>query len=184
MGRNQFGITEDDLDDMRAEFNRRQSLSKEERNIEDLARKKEIEKQKKEQRDKLKSIEITKEKEKLLLQEQANNLYEKFGISAKKPIDSHFSMSYIEYLDSKLWSKIRRRILKRDNNICQLCGKKANSVHHRSYAYEVIIGEGDNQLISLCNKCHTDIEFDQTKRQRSVEEKEAYLIQQLKKSNK
>jgi 2-polyprenyl-6-methoxyphenol hydroxylase-like FAD-dependent oxidoreductase len=42
------------------------------------------------------------------------------------------------YLQSALWRKIRRRVLKRDRNTCVRCGCKATQVHHRSYEPEAV----------------------------------------------
>jgi len=53
------------------------------------------------------------------------------------------------------WEEIRLAILKRDNNKCIVCGKKATQVHHihlRSKRRDLIYSE--NNLVSLCDKCH------------------------------
>jgi 5-methylcytosine-specific restriction endonuclease McrA len=71
---------------------------------------------------------------------------------------------YAEYLRSKEWQFIRNRVLSRDGFRCQLCSHKANQVHHRSYEPEVMSGECDNQLISLCKKCHRGIHRQEGKR--------------------
>ncbi len=68
---------------------------------------------------------------------------------------------YGKYLSSDLWAGIRRLVLDRDKEICQVCGEKAQCVHHRSYAPLVMEGRPDHMhlLISLCNACHTAVEF-------------------------
>lgn len=66
---------------------------------------------------------------------------------------------YKEYLQSEAWKTIRERILKRDGNVCQRCWGTAEVVHHKSYAADVLAGLNDSQLISLCSKCHEEIEF-------------------------
>jgi hypothetical protein len=58
------------------------------------------------------------------------------------------------YLKSKLWRRIKRRILKRDNHICFRCKGEAKEVHHKSYLPSVLRGERDDQLVSLCRGCH------------------------------
>ena len=66
---------------------------------------------------------------------------------------------YQRYINSTAWRSIRRRILDRDNGLCQMCGLTANQVHHRSYAKEVLDGNADEYLVSLCRECHEAIEF-------------------------
>lgn len=67
--------------------------------------------------------------------------------------------SHLDYLVSPLWRSIRGRILARDRNTCQACGRMADTVHHKSYDREVLTGNRDVDLISLCNSCHESIEF-------------------------
>ena len=53
------------------------------------------------------------------------------------------------------WEEVRLAILKRDNNKCIVCGKKATQVHHihlRSKRKDLIYAK--NNLVSLCDKCH------------------------------
>lgn len=60
------------------------------------------------------------------------------------------------------WKKRSLSILKRDNFVCQICGRKANQTHHIFY-YSRNIGETyehpelakDEDLISLCKSCHS-----------------------------
>ncbi len=66
---------------------------------------------------------------------------------------------YAEYLQSPLWKLIRERVLIRDDWECQMCGKQADVVHHKSYKPEVLAGKKDSELVSLCFGCHNDIEF-------------------------
>jgi DNA-binding CsgD family transcriptional regulator len=82
---------------------------------------------------------------------------------------------YNKYYGPK-WNKIKKRILKRDNNICQKCNKnkaqnnKNMDVHHivpfklaknNDGSQNYIFPNIDANLISLCNSCHksTEIEF-------------------------
>jgi hypothetical protein len=69
------------------------------------------------------------------------------------PLFVLYSESYAAYLASPEWKKIRARVLKRDGKRCQHCSAKAQCVHHISYDEPVIIGERDEDLISLCNSC-------------------------------
>lgn len=63
---------------------------------------------------------------------------------------------YEAYLASKEWKAIRGRVLERDGYRCYDCGHKANQVHHLSYAPEVMAGNDDSQLMSLCRECHRE----------------------------
>jgi len=64
------------------------------------------------------------------------------------------------YLRSDLWKTIRARVLKRDGGKCFRCKKRANIVHHLSYEDDVLDGNADDLLVSLCFACHSFIEFD------------------------
>lgn len=66
---------------------------------------------------------------------------------------------YQLYLESALWKTIRQRVLDRDGNTCKRCGKGAQVVHHKSYDREVLDGFRDEALVSLCKRCHEEIEF-------------------------
>ena len=54
----------------------------------------------------------------------------------------------------KAWSKVRKRILKRDKNICHYCGKEADTVDHK---IPVISGgtDDDENLVACCRKCNS-----------------------------
>jgi len=64
---------------------------------------------------------------------------------------------YRDYLRSDLWGRKRKKILERDDHICQAClTNKATEAHHLTYA-----NLGDEplfELISLCHRCHEKIE--------------------------
>lgn len=67
--------------------------------------------------------------------------------------------TYNHYLSSDLWSGIRNRVLLRDGYACNLCIARGNAVHHLSYSREVLLGEDDSSLVTLCNRCHKKVEF-------------------------
>lgn len=83
--------------------------------------------------------------------------------------------SHSEYLATPLWKKIRGRVLRRDKRKCVRCGARAGEVHHRSYAREVLEGNADHLLVSLCRGCHEVVEFDESGRKRTHEERERIL---------
>lgn len=54
------------------------------------------------------------------------------------------------------WSEIRKIILARDNNTCQMCGKHATSSLHIHHILKRRQGGTDciDNLITLCHTCH------------------------------
>lgn len=87
-------------------------------------------------------------------------------------------VSYAAYLSSGLWASIRSRVLSRDKRLCKCCGGPANQVHHHSYDIAVMKGHADHLLISICETCHTLIEFDGD-RKRTIEQVQAALLKLL-----
>jgi hypothetical protein len=71
---------------------------------------------------------------------------------------------YENYLKSGLWASIRIRVMNRDGNRCRRCFSEANVVHHKSYEDDVMSGDNDAMLVSLCFNCHRFIEFDGDKK--------------------
>ena len=67
---------------------------------------------------------------------------------------------YADYLASAEWKLIRSRVLDRDGHECQGCDMRAVVVHHMSYDNKTLAGDNDSMLVSLCNGCHQEIEFD------------------------
>lgn len=63
------------------------------------------------------------------------------------------TMPYKEYLQTEHWQEFRRKVLKRYNNKCQLCGKTGKlNVHHNNYDHR---GEEDyKDVLLLCEDCH------------------------------
>jgi hypothetical protein len=84
---------------------------------------------------------------------------------------------YVGYLSSKLWKRIKRRVLKRDGRTCRCCGGAANLVHHRTYTREVLAGEDDEQLFSICEGCHDHIHWDDLGVWRTAEESSQLLLE-------
>lgn len=78
------------------------------------------------------------------------------------PIDSdianrhNFQNKYNDYTKSKEWENLKNTALKRANNACEVCGKSAQVVHHKSYPANFKDDNLDNLLV-LCNKCHYKI---------------------------
>lgn len=61
-------------------------------------------------------------------------------------------MDYREYLASPEWEVRRQLKLDQKNHLCELCGARAEQVHHLTYFR---IGREDMvDLQALCNDCH------------------------------
>ena len=80
-----------------------------------------------------------------------------------------------DYLASELWGVIRERTLIRDNRRCVRCGFTASAVHHRTYTLAGLAGEADDQLVSLCEECHSLIHFCDDDEKRNEADWEAVL---------
>lgn len=62
-------------------------------------------------------------------------------------------VEYIAYLKGESWQELRRRVLERDNYLCQAClSKDAQDVHHITYAN--FGKEFCFELMSVCRDCH------------------------------
>jgi len=95
-----------------------------------------------------------------------------------KPLESEYRGEWYTgvYLRSKQWKKIKKRVTKRDGKLCRRCGGHATEVHHRSYADEVMKGNDDDELASICEGCHTFIHYDDVGTKRSIEETDRLLL--------
>jgi len=67
--------------------------------------------------------------------------------------------TYKDYLKSDLWKRIRRKVLKRDKETCEICHCKGNQVHHSRYHKNDLTGKNLNFLHTICGDCHEKIEF-------------------------
>jgi len=59
---------------------------------------------------------------------------------------------YQRYLRSTKWRAKWQAVMKRDNNKCRFCGKKATNVHHLTYTR--IFDEQPYDLVAICKDCH------------------------------
>jgi len=117
---------------------------------------------------------------KLPTEDQVRQILEELRERVSRPSDPNdvMLMDYREeYLPSKLWHKIRRRVLKRDEKTCVFCRGHADVVHHRSYERDVLEGKADHMLVSLCRACHDYIHIDDVGRRRTMEESDLILLE-------
>lgn len=62
--------------------------------------------------------------------------------------------------DIEIWSRLREAVLKRDNNTCQKCSIQLKSLDIHHIIPKSIGGANTyDNLISLCKKCHREVEF-------------------------
>ena len=83
-------------------------------------------------------------------------------------------ISATAFYDSRAWRKLRREVLKDDNNECQICKtnhkhRQAVVVHHvfhleeypqyglTRYIQDPATGEWKRNLISVCKECHETV---------------------------
>ncbi len=70
---------------------------------------------------------------------------------------------YSIYLQSPHWESVRRRVIHRDQFVCQLCERRVEvhtaHVHHLSYDTYRLIGQSlPAECVTLCRACHERIE--------------------------
>ena len=61
---------------------------------------------------------------------------------------------YRIYLQSDHWKEIRREFLEDENYQCEICGGKANQVHHKNY--NCLYEEERDDVEVVCWECHQD----------------------------
>ena len=88
-----------------------------------------------------------------------NDIYFKNKVKNRKvktkKIEVITGLSYLEFLKTKYWSKVKRQVLKRDNYKCQKCGSgKLLHVHHLTYKHHLKEHCHLSDLITLCKQCH------------------------------
>lgn len=62
--------------------------------------------------------------------------------------------SYEEYLQSDLWMRIRKKVLKKARKLCADCPSRATQVHHEAYTVENLKGMNLRFLVAVCDDCH------------------------------
>ena len=77
--------------------------------------------------------------------------------------------SYEEYLRSELWKTIRDRVFKKRGRHCTLCPSPADVVHHQTYSKRVLTGHKICDLLPMCRRCHSSVEYDDTGRKREID---------------
>ena len=80
------------------------------------------------------------------------------GTNTKPPRHIEGCWSYLDYIHSEEWRKKSARIKDKQKSVCRLCGKRENlQTHHLTY---IRLGnEKEDDLVGLCEDCHTKIHF-------------------------
>ena len=65
-------------------------------------------------------------------------------------------ISFLPY-SSEFNKNLKRKILKRDDHICKVCGRLGNSIHHIDYNKK---NSDPSNLITLCVPCHMKTNYD------------------------
>lgn len=70
--------------------------------------------------------------------------------------------AYSAYLKSPEWAAKRAYVMKRDGGRCQVCGGKAQQVHHKTYVRvrPPVFNEQMRDLVAVCVPCHEEIHRD------------------------
>lgn len=77
---------------------------------------------------------------------------------------------YIEYLNSPEWRAVREQRLTKDKYTCRACGNTKNlQVHHLSYSN--IYHEKMEDLVTLCQECHSRLHKEKNDIKNAQEEK-------------
>lgn len=90
--------------------------------------------------------------------------------------------NYNHYLQSKMWNRIRKRVLERDEYACCVCNGTANQVHHRVYTEDNIFGIKLDGMVSICAGCHRKAEFNGN-RKVTLQKANAWIDKTKKKKN-
>lgn len=82
-----------------------------------------------------------------------NNWPQKLQIAYKS---GNFDQVYKQYLKSQIWRNRKEEFFSNpDNNYCQACWTfKRLQIHHKTY--ERVGNEDNNDLVTLCSRCHRD----------------------------
>jgi len=110
---------------------------------------------------------------------------EKYNKEAKKEYYKKYNSSKREnqdFYNSKSWNLTRKQILNRDRGLCRLCyseGRITHSecIHHIEEVKESIeLRCDDNNLISLCSKCHKEVHILYKSKAKAIKDKLKNII--------
>jgi 5-methylcytosine-specific restriction endonuclease McrA len=71
-------------------------------------------------------------------------------------------LSYKEFLQSKYWKLVRKKVLARDHNACVICKSTIKlHVHHDTYKHHYNELKHLEDLMTLCSVCHQEHHYAQ-----------------------
>ena len=109
---------------------------------------------KRKQRDR---VEINKRRDqrKKLWEEHLEEYCKRTGREKEKASNSEL---YFDFIKSKYWGEVRKKVLIRDKRKCTKCGaKRFLHIHHKSYRNHYNEHEHLEDLITLCRECHGEV---------------------------
>ena len=66
--------------------------------------------------------------------------------------------TYGSFLRSDYWKFVKKAVMDRDKNYCQLCGSRNHLiVHHLSYEHHGDEWNHKGELVTLCRGCHENV---------------------------
>jgi|GEM_PF-798842 len=84
------------------------------------------------------------------------NKKKKKGIRTEYNENALKDINYKDFLKTDYWRFVRKIVLKRDKNKCQMCGRNNNlHIHHLTYKNHFNEHKNLNDLITLCDQCHS-----------------------------
>jgi hypothetical protein len=90
------------------------------------------------------------------------NRISRIGLGKKQRLfvlNAYGYQDYKQYLQSPLWKSIRDKVLSSHRFCACGCGLIADTVHHRTYSEENLLGKSLRGLIALNHECHYQSEF-------------------------
>ena len=112
---------------------------------------------------------------------------EKYTKEAKKEYYKEYNSSKRQnqdFYNSKSWNLTRQQINNRDRGLCRLCYSEgkiiySDCIHHIEEVKEnVDLRCDDNNLISLCNRCHREVHLLYKSKSSVIKEKLKDIIQE------
>ena len=99
---------------------------------------------------------ITREKMSLAHKGYKHTGEAKFKMSNSRKGNKHYNWKGgISHFRGESWNEIRKKIYKRDNWTCQICGKNNIKIFvHHIVPYRITQDNSEGNLITLCLSCH------------------------------
>lgn len=80
-------------------------------------------------------------------------------LQAQEPfLQSRLRNKYDRYINGPEWDKKRKKVWRRDNYMCQVCGcgsTETLQTHHLTYIH--VFRESLDELLTVCSRCHGKI---------------------------